>query len=119
DAGWLTLSCITSGSHVSATSASGFGGSVQAFTPNDNFVPGEHCTVTILKNRVHDQDFDDSAPNTDTLPADYSWSFTVAAAGTPPPYPPTVHLTFGNPSGAGFDQANYLMEKPEFALSYN
>ena len=79
---------------------------------------GEQCTVTILKDRVHDVDLNDVGPNTDTLPADYSWSFTVAT-GAAPPYPASVHLTMGNPSNAGSDPSNYLMEKPEFALSYN
>ena len=64
---------------------------------------------------------DDSGPDTDTLPANYVWTFTVAT-GTAPPYPASVHLTMGNPSGAvaSIGQPNnYLMEKPEFALSYN
>ena len=65
-----------------------------------------------------DQDLDDSGPNTDTLPANYSWSFTVAT-GTEPPYPASVHIAMGNPSAAGSDSSNYLMEKPEFVLSYN
>ena len=47
-------------------------------TPNDDFTPGEQCTVTIFKDQIHDQDLDDAAPNTDTLPANYSWTFTVA-----------------------------------------
>ena len=44
------------------------------------------------------------------------------ATGTAPPFPPSVHLTMGNPTGAvaSIGQPNnYLMEKPEFALSYN
>ena len=90
-------------------------------TPNDNFTPGEQCTVTILKDQRHDRTRTTAVANTDTLPADYAWSFTVAT-GTAPPYPPDVHLTMGNPSGATADvnpPNNYLMEKPEFALSYN
>jgi endonuclease G len=118
DAGWFSLVCATSGSHYSATFAVGFGGKDHYITPNDNFTAGEQCTVTILKNRIHDQDSDDSGPNTDTLPADYAWVFTVAT-GTEPPYAASVHLTMGNPSAAGADPANYLMEKPEFTLSYN
>ncbi|HET9478033.1 MAG TPA: DNA/RNA non-specific endonuclease, partial [Pyrinomonadaceae bacterium] len=46
----------------------------------------------------------------------------VVAAGAPAPHPPSVHLTFGNPSNAVADLLqpnNYLMEKPSFALSYN
>ena len=70
---------------------------------------------------MHDSDTDDSSPFYDLLPVDYSWSFTVAT-GTAPPYTPDVHLTFGNPSGAMADLGspnNYLMEKPEFTLSYD
>jgi endonuclease G, mitochondrial len=118
DSGWFTLTCATSGPHFSATFAVGFGGKDQYITPNDNFIAGEQCTVMILKDRIHDHDSDDGGPNTDTLPANYSWSFVVAI-GTEPPYPPNVHLTMGNPSAAGADPSNYLMEKPEFALSYN
>ena len=78
DTGWFTLTCASSGPHASATFAVSFGGRDHYITPNDNFIAGEQCTVTILKDRIHDQDLDDSGPNTDTLPADYSWSFTVA-----------------------------------------
>ena len=63
-----------------------FGGQDHYITPNDNFIAGEQCTVTIFKDRIHDEDLDDSGPNTDTLPANYVWSFTVAT-GTAPPYP--------------------------------
>jgi len=118
DPAWFTLTCGSSGPHDSATFAVDFAGKDHYITPNDNFIAGEQCTVKIYGNRVHDVDLDDSGPNTDTLPSDYSWSFTVAT-GTAPPYPPSVHLTMGNPSHAGADPLNYLMEKPEFALSYN
>ena len=118
DAAWFTLTCASSGAHYSATFAVSFGGRDHYITPNDNFIAGEQCTVTILKDRIHDLDLDDSGANTDTLPADYSWSFTVAT-GTEPPYPASVHIAMGNPSAAGSDPSNYLMEKPEFALSYN
>ena len=50
-----------------------------------------------LQGSGHDQDLDDSGPNTDTLPANYSWTFTVAT-GTAPPFPASVHLTMGNPT---------------------
>ena len=118
DAGWFTLNCATTGAHASATFAESFGGQDHYITPNDNFTAGEVCTITILKDRIHDLDVDDSGPNTDTLPADYSWSFTVAT-GTAPPYTANVHATFGNPSAAGVDPLNYLMLKPEFTVSYN
>ncbi len=115
---WFDITC-TSGQHNSATFAGG--GQDHVITPNINFVAGEQCTVTIFKDQIHDQDTDDSGPNTDTLPSNYSWSFTVST-GTAPPYPSSVHLAFGNPNGATADTGqpnNYLMEKPEYALSYN
>jgi DNA/RNA endonuclease G (NUC1) len=118
DPAWFSILCAASGPHNSATFASDFGGQDQYITPNDNFIAGEQCTVTIFKDRVHDVDLNDDGPNTDTLPDNYSWSFTVAS-GTAPPYPPSVHLTMGNPTAAGTDPLNFLMEKPEYALSYN
>jgi DNA/RNA endonuclease G (NUC1) len=119
---WFDITCATSGAHNSATVASYNGAKGYHITPNTGFQFGEQCTVTILHANVHDQDLDDSGPNTDTLFADYSWTFTVVAAGAPAPYPPSVHLAFGNPSNAVADISqpdNYLMEKPSFALSYN
>ena len=119
---WFDITCANSGSHNSATVASYNGANGYHITPNTPFQFGEQCTVTIVHTNVHDQDLDDSGPNTDTLFADYSWSFTVVAAGAPAPDPPSVHLTFGNPSNAVADLSqpdNYLMEKPSFALSYN
>ncbi|MEO6237368.1 MAG: DNA/RNA non-specific endonuclease, partial [Vicinamibacterales bacterium] len=117
--GWFDIACAGSGQHTSATFAGG--GQVHYITPNQDFLPGEQCTVTLFKDRVHDLDLDDAGPNTDTLAANYSWAFTVAT-GTAPPESPGVHLTMGNPSGAAASIGqpnNYLMEKPEFALSYN
>jgi DNA/RNA endonuclease G (NUC1) len=116
---WFNINCATTGNHNDATFAGS--GKTYIIIPNVNFLAGEQCTVTILKDQVHDQDTDDSEPNTDTLAQDYVATFTVST-GTAPPYPPSVHLTFGNPSGAVADLNqfnNYLMEKPEFALSYN
>ncbi|MDL5055408.1 DNA/RNA non-specific endonuclease [Oscillatoria laete-virens NRMC-F 0139] len=40
-------------------------------------------------------------------------------AKTPIPTSSNVNLKFGNPSRAGADLNNYLMEKPQFTLSYN
>jgi endonuclease G len=119
---WFDITCTNSGAHNSATVASYNGAKGYHITPNTGFQFGEQCTVTIAHANVHDQDLDDSAPNIDTLFADYSWTFTVVAAGAPAPYPASVHLTFGNPSNAVADLSqpdNYLMEKPSFALSYN
>ena len=114
---WFDINCAVTGHHLDATFAGA--GRDRYITPNVNFQAGESCTVTIFKDQVHDQDLDDGGTNTDTLPSNYTWSFTVAT-GTEPPFPPSVHLTMGNPTDASFGQPNnYLMEKPEFALSYN
>jgi len=128
DPGWYNITCSITGSHNDATVAHTADFKTYAITPNVNFQFGEQCSVTIPKTTIHDQDLDDSDPDTDTLFADYTWSFTVVAAGQPAPFPPDVHLTMGNPScgsAAGCATAdlgnpnNYLMEKPTYALSYN
>ncbi len=119
---WYDISCVNTGSHNDATFAHTTDFKSYAITPNFNFQFSEQCTVTINKDQVHDQDTNDSAPNTDTLSADYTWSFTVVAPGSPAPYPPSVHLTMGNPSNATpfvTNPNNYLMEKPTYTLSYN
>jgi endonuclease G len=116
---WFDITCATSGQHNDATFAGG--GQTHYITPNTDFIAGEQCTVTLFKNQIHDHDLDDAGQNTDTLPADHVFSFTVST-GTPPPYPATEHLTMGNPSGATADvgnPTNFLMQKPEYALSYN
>lgn len=121
DPQWFSVNCAVTGAHNDATIARYNDGKSYVITPNVTFQPGENCSVTIGKDLVHDQDLDDSAPNTDTLSANYSWSFTIAT-GAAPLYSPDVHLTFGNPTDAATDvnqPNNYLMEKPEFALSYN
>lgn len=118
--GWYDINCVTTGNHNDATVAPGAPDSF-VITPNENFLAAEQCTVTIFKDFVHDVDLDDSNPNTDTLQANYSWSFTVST-GTAPPFPQSVHLTMGNPSDAEQNLLapnNYLMEKPELSLSYN
>jgi len=118
---WYNISCATTGAHNDATVAFTSNFKVYVITPNVNFLAGEQCTVTLFKDQISDQDTDDAGTNSDHLRADYTWSFTVST-GTAPPYPPDVHLTMGNPTGATVDinqPNNYLMEKPEFALSYN
>ena len=118
DPGWLTFSC-PSGSHASYTDV--VNGKNRFVTPNDPFGSSETCTATIHGDLVHDLDTDDSQPGTDTLAADVTWSFTIAAEENAP-FPPSVHLTMGNPTNAVTDvnqPTNYLMSKPEFALSYN
>jgi DNA/RNA endonuclease G (NUC1)/fibronectin type 3 domain-containing protein len=120
DPGWFNINCSSSGVHNDATFVEG-APDTWVITPNVNFVAAEQCSVTIFKDSVHDRDTDDSVPGTDTLSADYTWTFTVAT-GTMPPYPPSVHLTMGNPSNATpslSNPNNYLMQKPEMAISYS
>ena len=119
DGDWFNITCASSGPHNSATFASSFGGRDHYITPNDNFIAGEQCTVTILKDRIHDQDLDDSGPNTDTLPADYSWSFTVRHRDGAAVSGRACTRRWATPAPPAADPSNYLMEKPEFALSYN
>ena len=124
DSGWYNITCANTGPHNSPNTTEVHTTDFKTYviTPNVNFQFGEQCTVTIDKNSVHDRDTDDSAADTDTLLANYVWSFSVVGAGTPAPYPPSVHLTMGNPSNATpfvTDPNNYLMEKPTYSLSYN
>jgi DNA/RNA endonuclease G (NUC1) len=127
DPNWYNITCA-SGSHNDATVVSAFNSKTYAITPNTNFLFGEQCTVTLSKTAIHDQDSDDSAADTDTLLADYTWSFTVVGAGQAAPYLPAVHLTMGDPgcgapSGCAVASTsqpnNFLMMKPTYALSYN
>ncbi|MEA2328231.1 MAG: endonuclease mitochondrial, partial [Thermoanaerobaculia bacterium] len=120
DPGWFNINCSTTGVHNDATVVEG-APDTWVITPNVNFVAAEQCSVTIFKTFVHDRDTDDSIPGTDTLPNDYTWTFTVAT-GTAPPYAFNVHLTMGNPSNATtslLNPNNFLMQKPEMAISYS
>jgi DNA/RNA endonuclease G (NUC1) len=122
DSGWYNITCSVTGSHNSPNTTEAHTNDLKTYavTPNSSFQFGEHCSVTIFKTAVHDVDTDDSGADTDTLFDNYSWSFTVVDAGQAAPYPPSVHLTMGNPSGAdAFQPLNYLMEKPTYSLSYN
>ena len=115
---WYDLTCANTGSHTAVVSA---GPRNWVITPDVNFQPSEQCTIQIFAAHVRDLDTDDSEPNTDFMQANYSNTFTVAT-GAPAPYSPSVHLTMGNPTGATADinqPNNYLLEKPEYSLSYN
>jgi DNA/RNA endonuclease G (NUC1) len=120
DPGWYNINCSVTGNHNDATFVEG-APDTWVITPNANFSPAEQCSVTIFKNSVHDRDTDDSAPGTDTLAADYTWTFTVSS-GAAPPYPATVHLTMGTPSVCTTSLSSpnsYLMLKPEMSICYN
>ncbi len=114
DPAWFDIQCATTGPHDDVTEAPD--GINRWITPNTNFVAGELCTVTVFKTKVHDADTGALSP-----PQDYTWSFTVAS-GAAPPETADVHLLMGNPTDATADinqPNNYLMSKPEYALSYN
>jgi DNA/RNA endonuclease G (NUC1) len=120
DPGWYNINCSVTGNHNDATVVEG-APDTWVIIPNTNFSPAEQCSVTIFKTSVHDRDTDDSAPGTDTLAADYTWTFTVST-GTAPPYPPSVHLTMGTPSVCTTSLSSpnsYLMLKPEMSICYN
>lgn len=115
---WYSISCVNTGPHTAVVTA---GPRNWVITPDINFQPGEQCTIQIFAANVNDTDMDDGQPNTDFMQANYSDTFTVAAAA-PAPYDASVHLTMGNPSNAVNDTNqpnNYLLEKPELSLSYN
>jgi DNA/RNA endonuclease G (NUC1)/fibronectin type 3 domain-containing protein len=116
--GWYNINCSSSGVHNDATVVEG-APDTWVITPNINFVAAEQCSVTVFKAFVRSRT--NTTPGTETMAADYTWTFTVST-GTMPPYPPDVHLTMGNPSNATFSLSNpnnYLMSKPEMAISYN
>ncbi|MGI8542924.1 MAG: DNA/RNA non-specific endonuclease [Aridibacter sp.] len=109
---WFTISCSLSGLHPAVFTNN----ADTSFTldPADDFVSGEVCTVTVLASQVNDIDADDPPDN---MEADFVFSFQTAISRNP-----DVHLTMGNPSNATTDAANdtnYLIKKPEYALSYN
>ena len=114
DPAWFHINCATTGPHDDATEAPDDPN--HWITPNTNFVAGEVCTVTVDKTKVHDLGSLALSP-----PQNYTWSFTVAS-GAAAPETADVHLLMGNPTNATADinlPNNYLMSKPEFALSYN
>ncbi|MCB8928440.1 MAG: ExeM/NucH family extracellular endonuclease [Ardenticatenaceae bacterium] len=70
---WVSLSCTTSGPVTAVTT-----GGPQSYTvnPNNDFVSGETCTVTVFANQVTDQD-----GTLDNMTSDYSFSFSTVSGG--------------------------------------
>ena len=115
---WFSINCANSGAHTAVVTG---GPRNWVITPDVNFQNSEQCTIQVFAANVHDLDTDDSEPNTNFMQANYSNNFTVVAAA-PAPYDSSIHLAMGNPSGAVADTNqpnNYLLEKPEFSLSFN
>ncbi|MDT4955327.1 MAG: hypothetical protein QOJ02_3465 [Acidobacteriota bacterium] len=112
---WFSISCPTSGTHTATVTG---GPTSFKLDPTDNFANGEQCTVNVTANLVSDVDTNDPP---DHMLTDYSWTFTtISSSGVV--RNPDEHLTMGIPSNATADTANendYLMKKPEYALSYN
>jgi endonuclease G, mitochondrial len=110
---WFSIECSVSGPRTDVEVAAAFSQRVWIITPNLSFLPGETCGVHVVGSLVTDLD---GSPQ--TMPADVSWTFTIATGD--PVETAAVHLTMGNPSSAALDDPdNYLMEKPDFAVSYN
>jgi DNA/RNA endonuclease G (NUC1) len=107
--GAFTLSCSNSGAHSLTVTG---GPATYTLNPDTDFAPGETCTATVLASHVTSQ-------GTTPVPmaADYVWTF-----GTLIIRDPAEHMVMGNPSGAVADEGtplNFLMMKPQYALSYN
>lgn len=74
---WYQIGCSTTGDHAAVVS-----GGPQTFTldPVVDFVAAETCTVTVLADRVSDQDAIDPP---DKMAANFTWSFTTTDCGAP------------------------------------
>src|SRR5437016_4162501 len=106
---WYSISCATSGMHTATVTG---GPTTFTINPDMDFATLEQCTVTVYASQVSDQD---SIDPPDNMVADYTWTFLTG-------HDPQVNLTMGNPSNATADvgnENNYLMEKDQYALSYN
>ena len=71
---WLSLVGQMSGNHGATVSG---GPATYTIDPDRDFASGESVTVTVFSKRVSNQDM---TPN--TLAADFSFSFTIAAGGS-------------------------------------
>jgi hypothetical protein len=73
-ANWVQVDCVTSGSHDETNSAISGGPTAWTIDPNTDFAPGEQCTVTVMKDRVTDQD-----GTSNPIAADHVFAFTVVS----------------------------------------
>ena len=107
--GGFTLSCTTSGAHTLAVTG---GPTTFTLNPDTDLASGEQCTATVLASHVASQ-----GATPVPMAADYAWTFVTLIVRNP-----ADHMVMGNPSGAVTDvnqPLNYLMMKPQYALSYN
>jgi len=108
---WFQISCTKSGFHTATVTG---GPSTFTLDPDTDFQGTEQCTVTVFGSQVNDLDGDDPPDN---MSADYTWTFSTIIIRDP-----AEHMVMGNPSGAVTDvntPLDYLMMKPQYALSYN
>jgi DNA/RNA endonuclease G (NUC1) len=108
---WFQISCTKSGFHTATATG---GPSTFTLDPDTDFVGTEQCTVTVFASQVNDLDTNDPPDN---MSADYTWTFATVIVRDP-----AEHMVMGNPSGAVTDvntPLDYLMMKPQYALSYN
>jgi predicted extracellular nuclease len=68
-AGWFSIACTASGAHAAGESG---GPTTFTLTPTTPFSASESCTVTVVGNRVTDQD-----GNPQTMEADHVFSFST------------------------------------------
>ena len=106
---WFQISCADSGLHTATVSGGPF-----SFTlnPDVDFGFDEVCAITVFAAQVTDLDLNDPPDN---LAADFNFTFTTVRD-------PAEHMVMGNPSNATPNEAdttNFLLMKPQYALSYN
>jgi uncharacterized protein len=73
-ASWFTLSCSLSGSHPAAVTG---GPTTFAINPDTDFISGDSCTLTVLKDQVSDQDNNDPPDN---MVANFTVGFSTVNA---------------------------------------
>ena len=96
--GWYEISCSSSGTHAAAISG---GETSYTLNPNENFVAGESCTVTVFATKVNDRDSDDPP---DLMVANYHWSFSTLEL------PIALHLVINeiDADTVGADQLEFI-----------
>jgi DNA/RNA endonuclease G (NUC1) len=107
--GGFTLSCSKTGAHSLTVTG---GPATFTLNPDTDFAEDETCTATVLASHVTSQGTTPVA-----MVNNYTWSFSTLTVRDP-----AEHMVMGNPSGAVVDEGtplNYLMMKPQYALSYN
>jgi len=67
---WYTITCATSGAHTATITG---GGDTYTLDPDADFTSAEQCTVTVKGSQVAD-----AADASITMPADQTWTFTIA-----------------------------------------